>query len=342
MRFTAAFVCLLVAIAPYTVRSTTAAPPPSVYLGGFPTLRQEHPLTCEASTTSMGTRARLSEAMLMARIGRNADPNLGFRGNPDGRQGPDLRNYGVYPAPLVRALASYGYASRALYDASDYGLTQWVRRGWPVVTWITYALRPERPRWVIEHNHGFVLVPLEHTVLVVGFSQTGVIANDPWTGKQVSYRWGSFNRSWAYLGRMGLAIAPCTAPAPVHDAVPQRIGRIATWTWMASPGAARYQLTLLRYMGSERWRTIRAFTQKSTTYAATIDPHATYDLQIIAVAACGPSSPVLDSVSSPPAPVSTPTPMPTSTTPPTATSPPTATVMPSPTISGTVTANSPP
>lgn len=308
-----------------------AAAPRSVYLSGYPTLRQQHRLTCEASTVSMATRGVLTEDQVMVPLPRNADPNLGFRGRPDGVQKEDLRDYGVYPAPLTSVLARAGYPSTSIYDGSDSVIRQYLNQGWPVVVWVTYGLLPQRPRWVLQNGRGFVLVPHEHTLLIVGYDSQTIIANDAWTGFLVRYRWQDFNRSWAYLGRMALVIGPCITPDPPRSVAPTRRGHAISWNWQASPHAARYQVTLLQLRSDGRWKAEHPVIVTGTTYTTTIPLlSAKYDLRLVALSVCGAQSSVIDSYSSVPqttaTPVSTPTVVPSASP----TSTPTPSTVPTP------------
>src|SRR5581483_7785756 len=99
--------------------SRTHAGSGPVVLLGFPTLRQQRPLTCEASAASMGTRGVLKEAQIMAVMPHNPNPNLGYRGDPNGPEDRHQVNYGVYAAPVHAALARYGYTSNVLMYVYD-------------------------------------------------------------------------------------------------------------------------------------------------------------------------------------------------------------------------------
>ena len=194
----------------------------------------------------MGTRALVTEQQLMAAIPRNPNPNLGFRGNPDGRQGTALVNYGVYAGPLQRALAHYSYRSDILMFASNAQLQAYIDKGWPLVAWVTYLLQPAVPRLAQAGDGSFVLVPHEHAVLVVGYSQSAIIAHDPWSGTQVTYSWHEFDRAWGYFGDMGLAIEPCALPAPVQRLHAVLVSSSAIrWAWSGSaPAGYRVTVTL--------------------------------------------------------------------------------------------------
>src|SRR5436190_7463343 len=186
---------LLIALLTGVPRSTSANAS-TVFLPGFPTFRQLHPLTCESSAASMATRGRITETQIMASMPRSLNPNLGFRGNPNGLQGTKLVDYGVYAEPVHRALLRFKHRSEVLTYATDRQIVSYIDRGWPVVVWVTYALQKAAPRLVRTAGSQFFLVPHEHVVLAVGYDDTSIIANDPWTGKRVTYKWAQFNRSW--------------------------------------------------------------------------------------------------------------------------------------------------
>ncbi|MGH2447902.1 MAG: C39 family peptidase [Chloroflexota bacterium] len=225
----------------------TSARGQAVHLAGFPRLKQQHHLTCESSAASMATRARISEQQIMRSLPRNPNPNLGFRGNPDGEEGASLVNYGVYAHPIQQALARFDYRSDQLQYDRDQVLRSYLDRGWPVEAWITYALQPGTVRLTSAYGNQFFLVTHEHTVLLVGYDNGHVIANDPWTGTQVEYSWRAFNRSWGLFGRMGLAIDPCPLPSPVDGIQLSKSGLSEgeiTWTWRAARHAADYRVTV--------------------------------------------------------------------------------------------------
>jgi uncharacterized protein YvpB len=217
----------------------------TVLLTGFPLLKQQHMLTCEASAASMATRAVLTEAAIMAHLPRSSDPNLGFRGNPDGLPDPKLWNYGVYAAPLQTVLSGFGYTSTVLTDATNDDVKAYIRKGWPVILWLTYALKPATPRLAVAAGRPFVLVPHEHAILAIGYGDGKLIANDPWIPQVVRYGWGAFDRSWALFRNMALAVDPCPAPAPVSGLT---LAKASTerlvWTWSAAANAAQYQVTM--------------------------------------------------------------------------------------------------
>jgi uncharacterized protein YvpB len=308
-------------------------------LSGFPLLKQQHSLTCEASAASMGTRAAITESQIMAAIPRNPDPNFGFRGSPDGYQHGDLADYGVYANPVHRALLRYGYASEVITYGTDDKIAGYVARGWPVVVWVTYQLRKEQPRLVEQNGVQFFLVPWEHALLVVGYGPQTLVANDPWTRQRVRYSWAQFNRSWGYFGNMALAIAPCPMAAPVQEIRQSALSTSQVkWSWKPAARASRYRVQVVQRGNPD----VVVYQQVQTVRHVVLinpNPGAEYDISVQAMSACGAAArPTLYSTLLPavlPTPTLTPTPKPTVT--PTVTTSSTATQTPTTAATGTPT-----
>lgn len=311
-----------------------------IVLGGFPTLRQQHNLTCESSVVSMATRGLISETQLMRTMPRSANPNLGFRGNPNGFQGTSLVDYGVYAGPLHRALLQFGYRSDLLLYAHDADLRTYIQKGWPVAVWVTYQLKKAAPRLAQNLGVQFFLVPHEHAVLVVGYDATTVIANDPWTGAAVRYFWRDFNRAWGYFGNMGLAVEPCPTADPVSTV---RLGNLSdrgiTWNWKPARNAVQYQVTVTR-SGSENKLVYQGVqTARHLTVSNPI-PGIRYQISVVAVDGCGGVTSPSSLVAQLPAVLATATPVPERTVLVTPTATPTLTT--SPTTTPTAVATAPP
>jgi uncharacterized protein YvpB len=259
----------------------------TIIVPGFPLFRQQHNLTCEASTASMGTRGMVSEAQLMAVIPRNPNPYLGFRGNPDGQQGPQLVDYGVYAPPLQQALLRYGYQSNLMLYATDADIRTSIDRGWPVEVWIPYGLQSAQPRLAEAGGVQFFLVPHEHAVLVVGYGNGRLYANDPWTRTQVRYLWKHFNRAWGYFGNMALAIQPCVSPGQVTGlVVTDESAAGITWSWTPGIRTVRYQVDVVLH--GKRDRSVYSANQ-SATQATVSNPKANrvYEIQVRSISQCG-------------------------------------------------------
>lgn len=267
--------------------ATTSASPSKAFLPGFPLLRQQHSLTCESSAASMATRGRVSERQIMGTMVRNPNPNLGFRGNPDGQQGKKLVDYGVYAEPVHQVLLRYGYRSDVLMYQGYGAIMSYINRGWPVIAWITYALQPAQPRLVWASGLPVFLVPHEHAVLIVGYDMTSVMANDPWTGKRVTYDWGNFDRAWSYFDNMALAVEPCPAPLPVSNLHVTNLATTGiTWSWSPGANASRYQVTVI--LQGNQDQVVYRGVQRSTQFTlAGPGSGAVYSIVVRSLSPCG-------------------------------------------------------
>jgi uncharacterized protein YvpB len=286
----------------------------AVLLTGFPLLKQQHMLTCEASAASMATKAVLTETQIMARMPRSADPNVGFRGSIDGLPDKALWNYGVYAAPIQRVLAGYGYTSKVLQNATNADVKAYINKGWPVILWLTYALQKATPRLGMAGGRPYVLVPHEHAILAVGYDSGTVVANDPWLPKVVHYRWAAFDRSWALFRNMALAVDPCPAPSPISGLALKNVTtERMVWTWNAATNAAQYHVTV-RLRGPAAPSVLFDGMAPSPRYVLlSPTPGSTYQVVVRSVSTCGEQSKARETWVAVPvlAPQSTVTPSPT-------------------------------
>jgi hypothetical protein len=249
---------------------------------------------------------------------RSADPNLGFRGSLDGLPDPKLWNYGVYAAPVSKVLSSYGYTSTVLQNATNADVKAYIRKGWPVVLWLTYSLKPATPRLGMAKGRPFVLVPHEHAILAVGFDSNTVIANDPWLPKMVRYRWSDFDHSWALFRNMALAIDPCPAPGPVSGMTLQAASaHRLLWSWSPGKNAAQYHVTVV-LQGAQTPAVFDGMVATAGYKLLSPHPGAIYQIRVQSVSACGELSSgrqMLVSVPNFARPTATPSPVPTSVPP---------------------------
>jgi uncharacterized protein YvpB len=277
----------------------------------IPLMKQQHSLTCESSAVSMATRGQILESQLMSVMPRNANPNVGFRGSPDGQQGTKLVDYGVYAAPLQQALQRYGFASTVMSYGYDRDIKAFINRGWPVVAWVTYALQKATPRLAMHNGVQFVLVPHEHAITIVGYDNRTLIANDPWNRTQVRYFWSQFNQSWGYFGNMALAVEPCPTAMPVQQVNVSTLTSAAlTWTWLKPIGAAHYAVTVLRF--GAKSSTVYSGTQDTATYTVNNPrPGKTYEITVRSVSGCGDLTAPATGIVQIPLDFATPSPVPT-------------------------------
>ncbi|MBT9177327.1 MAG: hypothetical protein DDT20_01660 [Firmicutes bacterium] len=150
----------------------------------------------------------LPQGPLAWRDGRlhGPDPREMFAGNPYSRQ-----SFGVYHQPLLRMLEPF-FGERVI------NMTQrpWeeyetmVRAGNPIAVWGTISNLPVRrtDSWVTPQGEVFHWNGNQHVMLLVGFSETSVLVNDPWTGTLRRFDKNAFKQRWKALGRQGIAIGP--------------------------------------------------------------------------------------------------------------------------------------
>ncbi len=136
---------------------------------------------------------------------RWGNPNEGFVGSISGR-GP---GFGVFHHPLALLLARYEPHQALDLTGTDWNhLLQVVKSGRPVIVWTTIPLRPVTNWMTWTSPTGPVHTTLaEHTVLLVGYTQTKVVINNPLTASIQFVQISSFRQSWIQMGRQAVTIA---------------------------------------------------------------------------------------------------------------------------------------
>jgi LysM repeat protein len=169
-----------------------------------PVLGQEHSLTCEAAAARM-TAAYLgkpvTEAWIQAQLGTDANPHKGFRGSIDEPFG-GVTHYGVYAEPLAQALRSLGLSADVHYGIGYTDVRAALDRGQPVIVWLSQFAAPG----FYDQPGGYRLVPGEHSYVVVGYDDKGLVVNDPLNGgRQFHVRaiphWELFNNMALFVSK---------------------------------------------------------------------------------------------------------------------------------------------
>lgn len=193
-----------------------ASPPPTPTATALPAerrltvarLRQSHNLSCESAAAAMAAQYHglaLDEAQVLAALPRNDNPHLGFRGNVDGPTG-GLEDYGVYAGPVLQVLRDHGLSAR-LVEGGLAGIKAAIARGNPVIAWVTYNCIVSTPVERTIGGQAVTLVPYQHAVVVIGYNEAGVWANDPWDGREDFYPNADFERALDYFGDMAIEVA---------------------------------------------------------------------------------------------------------------------------------------
>jgi len=175
-----------------------------------PAQRQTHNLSCESSAASMAAGYQgvpLGEEEVLAALPRHPNPHLGFRGSVDGPTG-GLQDYGVYAGPVLEVLKGRGLEARPVEAGGLAGIKSALARGNPVIAWITFDCQPGSPTTVTVDGQTVTLVAYQHAVVLTGYNDEGVWANDPWDGQEDFYANADLERAMGYFGDMAIEVGP--------------------------------------------------------------------------------------------------------------------------------------
>lgn len=133
-------------------------------------------------------------------IGGN--PNYEFVGNPYKQSG-----FGVFHKPIADCINQY----KTAYDLTGCSFEQILRvidSNRPVVVWVTINMKEPRVNsvWYDTKGNKVVWKVPEHAVVLIGYTRTHVIVNDPLKGAGVKYNRADFEKYWVYMGRQAVTI----------------------------------------------------------------------------------------------------------------------------------------
>ena len=157
----------------------------------------------------------VSEAVFFEGLARSDNPEHGFVGSVDDPGGGlPPAGYGVYEEPVAARLRDFGARTQAVRDADLEGLRRQIAQRRPVLVWATAGLDAPEPRHLVDgEGRGFVAVPYEHTFLAVGYTPGRIVLLDPATGRTREVAYGTFDRSWATLGRRAVTVDGVDCPS---------------------------------------------------------------------------------------------------------------------------------
>ncbi|MFC4769089.1 C39 family peptidase [Effusibacillus consociatus] len=191
-------------------------------ISGVPTLSQytELPTGCEATTISMllgWTGIQVTKEEVARTIPKEkvpvyqngkyigGNPNAGFVGDPFTGNG-----FGVLHLPVMEYLNQYlPNVATNLTGTSFENILWTVNSGRPVMVWITRNLAESYVSltWNDEKGNRIQWRAPQHTVLLIGYSHTEVIVNDPETGGTTRYPRELFQKRWIEMGRQAVTVA---------------------------------------------------------------------------------------------------------------------------------------
>ncbi len=182
--------------------------PPRAEIHGIRGHAQRYNLSCESASAvdwAAYFGVSLSETEFLHRLPRSDNPNKGFVGDPNGRWGQvPPGDYGVYARPVAGLLRSYGLPARAVYGMSWDALRAEIAAGRPVIVWVVGYVWTHIPPQTYRARDGeeVVVVPYEHTMMVIGYTPRSVILlNGPYRTVVPLER---FLASWRVLGNMAV------------------------------------------------------------------------------------------------------------------------------------------
>ncbi len=175
-----------------------------------PAYAQQRNLSCEFAALTIATAAFgawISEYEFEAMVPRSENPHWGFRGDIHGWWG-NTDDYGVYPEPLVGALAAYGFYGEVMYAAGNpWAIRSRLDAGIPVLLWLAFQ-GDQGSYGTANDGSSFLLMPGYHVVVANGYDEGGIHVADPATGGFAWYDWGTMLWMWEIMDGMALAVSP--------------------------------------------------------------------------------------------------------------------------------------
>ncbi|MBS4055212.1 MAG: C39 family peptidase [Thermaerobacter sp.] len=152
--------------------------------------------------------ARMPQGDIYWRGGRRhgPDPRQKFAGSPY-----SVHSYGVYHQPMLAMLKPYFGDRLVNMTGRPWGeYEDMIIAGNPIAIWGTIENLPVvlRGTWLTPAGDEYQWRGNGHTMLLVGFSKTEVVVNDPYTGRQRRFDKEVFLQRWAAMGQQGIAIRP--------------------------------------------------------------------------------------------------------------------------------------
>ena len=183
----------------------------SARIEGIKGYSQTLPLSCEASAATDWAAffgVQIDELDFQRRLPLSDDPEKGFVGNVEGSWGQiPPAPYGVHAAPVALLLRSFGLPAKAVVPLSWDALEAEINAGHPVIVWVVgHVVRGTPEPYISSEGHRITVARYEHTVMVIGYTETTVTIMD---GSRVYSRSKNyFLDSWGVLGNMAIVWRP--------------------------------------------------------------------------------------------------------------------------------------
>lgn len=148
-------------------------------------------------------------------------PNEYFIGSPYSKNA-----YGTYAPNIARTIEKLAPGRSLNLTGKEFlEVLNMIDEGQPIVMWVTIDLAPPRKTLSWKTPAGkFQWIAPEHAVLVVGYDDSYIYANDPLTGKQEKYPRDVFEMRWNSLGKQAVTMKPSySKPDLVYKGMPIKL-----------------------------------------------------------------------------------------------------------------------
>jgi uncharacterized protein YvpB len=193
--------------------SATPTPtlPSAILVHGMIPRSQKLPLDCESNDATLLAGFlgyKIDELEFHSALPRSDNPNRGFVGDVSGAWGntpPEA--YGVHAAPVSLTLRKFHVPVLDVYQYSLSSIKRQLADGYPVMAWVVgHVEKGKAIRWKSSDGNISYVAPYEHTVLVIGYDEGGLIILDNEEIYSRSYQ--EFLDSWSVLGYMAIIKYP--------------------------------------------------------------------------------------------------------------------------------------
>ncbi len=184
-------------------------PPSEAYINNISGFTQRLPLSCEARSASDWAAyfgVGIDELVFQSQLPVSDNPDKGFVGDVMGSWGQIPPNpYGVHARPVADLLRTYGLNATAVYTYSLNGIKQHIAAGQPVIVWVVGAVELGASGvYTDAEGDRSIVAPFEHTVIVIGYSDSNLTFLD---GSRIYQRSVStFLQSWQALGYQAIIL----------------------------------------------------------------------------------------------------------------------------------------
>ncbi len=136
-------------------------------------------------------------------IGGN--PSYEFVGDPYSQKG-----FGVYHQPISDIIDGYlPLRSQDVTGCAFETLLEILDDGRPIVVWATIDMKEPSINavWQDEHGGEVIWKTPEHAMILIGYTETHVLVNDPIMGTKVSYDRTIFKSRWEAMGHQAITLS---------------------------------------------------------------------------------------------------------------------------------------